>query len=366
MTRKEAFIALNMIPALGYKRVTDMLKVFGEPEKIFKASSEQLRRFPGIGKEISNSIREWKEEGLKKDLELVKKFNVKVVTFEEKNYPPNLKILYDPPLVLYIRGEIRQEDRLAIGIVGARYASLYGLSIAEKFGRQLSAREFTIVSGLARGIDTASHRGALKAGGRTIGVLGSGVDVIYPPENKKLADEIIESGAIISEFPMGTIPDKANFPKRNRIISGLSLGVVVVEAAKRSGSLITALFALEQGRLVFAVPGRADSLKSEGAHNLIKDGATLVHGVEDIVNEIEPMLGGFKLEEKLPLTPMHKKTILPEDEAKVLKCISKEGVHIDEIIQKSLLPPGKVNAFLLKLQLKSLIKERPGKIYISA
>jgi len=363
MNRKEAFVALNMIPALGYKRVTDMLKVFKEPQDIFKASSDKLKRFPGIGKEIANSIKEWREDKLNEEIKNIKKFNVKVVTFEEKDYPPNLKILYDPPLVLYIRGEIREEDRLGIGIVGARYGSLYGLTIAEKFAKQLSAREFTIISGLARGIDSASHRGALKAGGRTIGVLGSGVDVIYPPENKKLADEIIGSGAIISEFPMGTIPDSANFPKRNRIISGLSLGVVVVEAAKRSGSLITALFALEQGRLVFAVPGRADSAKSEGTHNLIKEGAILVQGVEDIIKEIEPMLGGFKLEEKLPREPGLKNLKLPENEAKVLRFISKEGVHIDELIQKSHLPPGTVNASLLKLQLRSIIKECPGKVY---
>jgi len=361
MTRKEAFIALNMVPALGYKKVTDMLKVFREPQDIFKASSEELKRFPGIGREISRGIKEWKEDQLKEDLRLIKKFNARVITFEEKDYPPNLKILYDPPLVLYIRGDIKEDDRLAIGIVGARYGSLYGLTMAEKLGRELSAREFTIVSGLARGIDSASHRGTLKAGGRTIGVLGSGVDVIYPPENKALAEKIIENGAIISEFPMGTIPDRANFPKRNRIISGLSLGVVVVEAAKRSGSLITATFALEQGRLVFAIPGRADSIKSEGAHNLIKDGAILVNNVEDIIKEIEPMLGGFKLEKKVSAP---KRPNLPQDEARLFSLVTNEGVHIDELIQKSNLPAGTVNAFLLKLQLKSLIKERPGKIYI--
>lgn len=360
MDRKEAFIALNMIPALGYKKVTDMLEIFKEPQEIFKASSSTLKRFPGIGDEITRGIKEWKEEKLKEDIRLIKKFNVKVVTFEEKDYPPNLKILYNPPLVLYIRGEITEEDRLAIGIVGARYGSLYGLTMAEKFARQLSAREFTIVSGLARGVDSASHKGALKACGRTIGVLGSGVDRIYPAENKKLADEIIENGAIISEFPMATIPDRANFPKRNRIISGLSLGVVVVEAAKRSGSLITASFALEQGRLVFALPGRADSLKSEGTHNLIKEGAILVNNVEDIVKEIEPMLGGFKLEEKKSPS---KKTSLPQDEQSLFSLITDEGIHIDELIKKSCLPAGSVNAHLLKLQLRSLIKERPGKVY---
>lgn len=353
-----------MIPALGYKRVTDMLKVFGEPQKIFKASSEKLKQFQGIGEEISRGIKEWKEERLREDIKLIQKFKVKVVTFEEKDYPPNLKILYDPPLVLYIRGEIREEDRLAIGVVGARYPSLYGLSMAEKLSRELSAREFTIVSGLARGIDSSSHRGALKNGGRTLAVLGSGVDVIYPRENRTLASQIIESGAIISEFPMRTIPDRANFPKRNRIISGLSLGVVVVEAAQRSGSLITASFALEQGRLVFAVPGRADSIKSEGTHNLIKEGAILVQDVEDIVREIEPMLGGFKLKEEV--SSILKRPNLPQDEAKLLSLITKEGIHIDELIQKSDLPPGTVNATLLKLQLKSFIKECPGKIYITA
>ena len=364
MNRKEAFIGLNMVPGLGYKRVTQMLEVFGEPQRIFKASSEKLKQFYGIGEEISRAIKEWKEDKLKEDLKLIQKFKVKVVTFEEEDYPPNLKILYDPPLVLYIRGEVTEDDRLAIGVVGARYPSIYGLSMAEKLGRELSAREFTIVSGLARGIDSASHRGALKAGGRTIGVLGSGVDRIYPPENKELANQIIENGALVSEFPMATIPDKANFPKRNRIISGLSLGVVVVEAAQRSGSLITASFALEQGRLVFAVPGRADSVKSEGTHNLIKEGAILVQDVEDIIKEIEPMLGGFKL--KQGHTPLVKNPSLSEDEARVLNFISKEGQHIDELISKSQSPPGLVSACLLRLQLKGLIKECPGKIYILA
>lgn len=361
MNRKEAFIALNMIPSLGYKRVTEMLKSFGEPQKIFSASRKKLKQFEGIGEEISNAIKEWKAESLSREIKLIKKFNIKVVTFEEDEYPANLKVLYDPPLLIYIKGEIRKSDSAAVAVVGARYPSLYGLSMAEKLSRELAARGITIVSGLARGIDSASHKGALKSGGRTLAVLGSGVNRIYPPENKLLAEQISENGALISEFPIDTIPDRANFPKRNRIISGLSLGVVVVEAAQRSGSLITATFALEQGRLVFAVPGRADSVKSEGTHNLLREGAILVQKVEDIICEIEPMLGELKLEKrKIPF----KKIDLPENEEKLFRFITRDGIHIDELIQKSNLPAGTVNAILLKLQLRSLIKECPGKIYV--
>jgi len=209
--------------------------------------------------------------------------------FQDKDYPTNLRYVYQPPATIYLEGNIIAQDQIAIAIVGSRRATDYGLRNAERLGFELAAKGITIISGLARGVDSAAHRGALKAKGRTIAVLGSGLNKIYPPENKKLAQEVAQNGALISEFTPDTPPHRLNFPRRNRIISGLSLGVVVVEAAKRSGALITANFALEQGREVFALPGKVDSFTSGGVHDLIKEGAKLIESTEDIIEELEPL-----------------------------------------------------------------------------
>jgi len=209
--------------------------------------------------------------------------------FQDKDYPTNLRYVYQPPATIYLEGNIIAQDQIAIAIVGSRRATDYGLRNAERLGFELAAKGITIISGLARGVDSAAHRGALRAKGRTIAVLGSGLNKIYPPENKKLAQEVAQNGALISEFTPDTPPHRLNFPRRNRIISGLSLGVVVVEAAKRSGALITANFALEQGREVFALPGKVDSFTSGGVHDLIKEGAKLIESTEDIIEELEPL-----------------------------------------------------------------------------
>ena len=214
---------------------------------------------------------------------------MKALHLQDKDYPLNLRYIYQPPATIYLEGNLIAQDNIAIAIVGSRRATDYGLNNAERIGFELASRGITVVSGLARGIDSAAHRGALKAGGRTIAVLGSGLDVIYPPENKKLAQDIAQGGAVISEFIPDTPPHRENFPRRNRIISGLSLGVVVVEAAKRSGALITENFALEQGREVFALPGKVDSFTSGGVHDLIKEGAKLIESIEDIIEELEPL-----------------------------------------------------------------------------
>ncbi len=216
---------------------------------------------------------------------LIKKLNLNVLTRQDDEYPQNLKNILYPPIVLYVKGRLKPQDCNSIAIVGSRLASFYGLSCAEKLAGELANYGLTVVSGMARGIDTASHRGALKQNGRTIAVIGSGFNRIYPPENKGLCEEIAGSGAVISEFPIDTPPEKENFPRRNRIISGLSLGVVVVEAARNSGALITADFALEQGREVFALPGKVDSSTSFGTNELIKQGAKLVSCVDDIIEE---------------------------------------------------------------------------------
>ena len=294
---------------------------------------------------------------------LNKESKIKALSFADKAYPTNLKYIYDPPSVLYVKGNIIPEDNVAIAIVGSRRATYYGLQNAEKLAFELAIKGIAIISGLARGVDSAAHRGALKAGGRTIAVLGSGLNVIYPPENEKLAQEVARNGAVISEFPQDTPPFKQNFPRRNRIISGLSLGVVVIEAAKKSGALITANCALEQGREVFALPGKIDSFTSQGTHDLIKDGAKLVQTTEDIIEELEPLMSEYikqaKSESKAAVEPN-----LLGEEKQIYFCLSSEATHIDEIMQKVALSYGKLLTNLLKLQHKKLVKELPGKLFV--
>ncbi len=252
-------------------------------------------------------------------------------------------------------GETREEDIYALAIVGSRMATPYGMNVAERFSNSLASMGFTIVSGMARGIDTAAHRGALRAGGRTIAVLGSGLDVIYPPENLGLAEKIVGSGALITEFPPQTKPKRENFPVRNRLISGLSLGTLVVEASHRSGSLITAQYALDQGREVFAVPGNVMSHNTQGTHGLIQKGAKLVHTIEDIVEELSPQLKGFIRERK------KKEVHLNDEEQSVCSVLSLEAKHIDEIVRNLDLALQKVLTILLSLELKGVVKQIDGK-----
>ncbi|MCK4462787.1 MAG: DNA-processing protein DprA, partial [Candidatus Omnitrophica bacterium] len=277
---------------------------------------------------------------LDKEMELIKKYNVDIVTIDDERYPENLKHIYSPPPVLYVKGNLLPEDYYNIAIVGSRRASLYGRETAEKLARQLCGRGFTVTSGMARGIDTSAHTGVLKAAGRTIAVLGCGINIVYPPENKNLMDKIADSGAVISEFPINTTPHRHNFPIRNRIISGLALGVVIVEAAQKSGALITASFALEQGREVFSVPGKVGVPTSRGTLGLIKEGAKLVEDVEDILEEIRSKPSA-QATSRVRLGQAGTTTIphptremvagLTEDEASVFNSLSEEPKHIDEI-----------------------------------
>jgi len=291
------------------------------------------------------------------------KNKIRELGLTDEGYPTNLKYIYDPPPALYIKGNIIPQDNIAIAIVGSRQASYYGLKNAQELAFELAAKGITIISGLARGVDSAAHRGALKAGGRTIAVLGSGLNMIYPVENKGLAEEISQNGAVISEFSQDTPPHRQNFPRRNRIISGLSLGVLVVEAAKRSGALITVGFALEQGREVFALPGKIDSFTSQGTHDLIKQGAKLVESTEDIIEELEPLrscqINQARSESKTKIEPN-----LPEEEKQVYSCLSCEPLHIDELAQKVNLSYGRLLTCLLKLEYKKLVKELPGKAFV--
>jgi len=297
---------------------------------------------------------------------------IRKIVVDDAEYPENLKTLHRPPKALYVNGSFKEDDNIAVAIVGSRRASMYGVEMAHKLGYDLALRGITVVSGMARGIDSAAHKGALTAKGRTIAVMGSGHGHIYPAENKDLYKKIAESGAVISEFEDDVSPLPQNFPIRNRIISGLSLGIVVVEAAKNSGALITADFALEQGREVFAIPGKISSLTSEGTHSLIKDGARLVQSAEDIIEElslceIEPAAGKDRepIEEKISKkTARYVYNSLPDGERKIYKILSDEPLYIDDVVKESGVELSKVSKALLALELKRLIKALPGKQFI--
>ncbi|MBL7157109.1 MAG: DNA-protecting protein DprA [Candidatus Omnitrophica bacterium] len=282
---------------------------------------------------------------------------IKKIDINNTEYPENLKNIFNPPRKLYVNGNILPQDKEAIAIVGTRRATYYGLEQCERLAYDLAIKGITVISGMARGIDTAAHRGALKGGARTIAVLGSGHNHIYPPENKKLYDKITENGAVISEFPPDTPPFKTNFPKRNRIISGMSKGVVVVEAPRRSGALITADFALEQGREVFAMPGNISSTRSNGTNRLIKEGAKLVENFQDILDELSYVIN-IKDVTSDEISPM------ASYEKIIFEILSDKPKRIDEIYEKTDLPTGKVSEALLKLELKKLIRMLPGENFV--
>ncbi|MFA6357543.1 MAG: DNA-processing protein DprA [Candidatus Omnitrophota bacterium] len=359
MNTLEALVSLNLIPQIGSVRLENLLKYFLKPEAVFTASRKDLSSV--VGEQIGESIATFDVKRLERDLALAKKLGLKIITLFDQEYPQVLKEIPGPPIVLYVLGNIACEDNLAIGIVGSRRASLYGLSCAEKFAAELGAQGVTIVSGMARGVDTYAHRGALKVKGRTIAVIGSGFNHIYPPENESLAKEISSSGAVISEFPMETVPLPMNFPRRNRLISGLSLGVLITEAARNSGALITADFALEQGREVFALPGRIDFNGSTGTNALLKQGAKMVTCCNDILEE----LNLATTQAKEPVDTIKKQEIAcGKDEGLLYEHISNQAVSIDALVEKTALPSSQILNLILKLRFKKLIKELPGKQFM--
>jgi len=355
------WLAWNKIPEIGPKRFYKLLKYFGTVRNAWEAKSGEISKILNLTSKISSKISEEKNNIIpEQELDLVRKHKIKVLTIEDKYYPENLKTIHYPPPVLYFKGTIVKTDKNSISIVGSRKATYYGKMVAEKLSKDLALAGLTIISGMARGIDTAAHKGALSVNNRTIAVLGCGIDYIYPPENRKLSQEIEESGAVLSEFPLSTLPERQNFPRRNRIISGLSLGTVVVEAAEKSGALITADFALDQGREVFAIPGNINSPLSNGSHNLIKQGAKLVNNYRDILEEIHMAFPQKTCERATP----EKDISLSEEEKILYRLITKEPIQIDEIIEISKLPVGKVSEILLNLELKDIIKEIEGKRFI--
>ena len=356
MTDRFSWLALNFIPGIGPVLIRALLDRFGDPEHIFRASREELSSVEGIGQRLAGVIKETDVRGkVDRELRLIENFKVSLVTLGDASYPKHLRQIYDPPPILYVRGDLQPRDDLAISLVGSRIASNYGRIITERIAGDLARNGLTVVSGMARGIDSSAHRGALSVGGRTIAVLGCGVDIVYPPENRILFDEITAHGDVISEFPMSTPPEAANFPRRNRIISGLSLGVVVVQASSRSGSLITARYALEQNRDVFAVPGNVNIAASLGTNRLIKQGAKLVESAEDILEEFLPRLLHRELKVEDRYLP------LEEDEERVFQLLEEEPMHIDSIIARTEMSASRVSIILLQLELKGLIQQVPGK-----
>ena len=362
MNEKQALIALNLVKGLGSIKIKALLEHFKSASNVFGASSGEFKKIEGINSKIVSGIDEIKDSNkLKEELELIEKHNVTAVTINDKNYPKNLKEIYDPPIVLYVKGDVLPCDDTAVGIVGSRRASYYGLSFAERIGYELANLGITVASGMARGIDTKAHRGVLCAKGRTIAVLGSGLNNIYPPENKRLSEEIAQSGAVVSEFPLNAKPLAGNFPRRNRIISGLSLGIVVVEAARNSGALITARLGLEQGREIFSVPGRVDSRGSYGTNQLIKDGAKLLNTVDDILEELKP-----RLKEKLGAAKEENFTPkrLNEIETSIYNILTTEPMHVEDIVRNNNLELNRTLSYLLQLELKGLIRKLPGELFV--
>jgi DNA processing protein len=393
MEDKFYWLALSLVQGVGAILFKRLVTAFGSPRSVFEASPEALQQVEGVGAKTAYHIKAFfKTDILRKQLQLLEKHQVQIVTLADSGYPELLRTIFDPPPVLYIKGTLSERDRLAVAVVGSRKSSSYGRLTAEKICLDLVSRGVTVVSGLARGIDSFAHRGALKGRGRTIAVLGNGVDYIYPRENRKLYEEIVEKGAVISEFPLGTPPDRKNFPVRNRIISGMSLGVVVVEASDRSGALITADLALEQGREVLAIPGNISSYTSRGTHRLIKQGAKLVETVEDILEElsISRMEVGIQMQqlpsnssrpvsipspERKGMTPASTLPLfkgetpppledLTEDEKSVYAILGSEPLHVDEIVHCLQRPTGFVLGILMMLEIKNKIKQLSGKRFI--
>jgi DNA processing protein len=373
--QKKYWLALNAISGLGVNGLKALIDAFATPRRVFAASMEDLCSITGIGKTIAQRIRRYNDwDRQEKDLKYYEKENISILNWEDPLYPPLLSHIYDSPALLFAKGNL-QENECCIAVVGSRVASTYGMFVTERLCRELALQGITVVSGMARGIDSAAHKGAIAGKGRTIAVLGNGLDTIYPPENLSLCKSIAEHGALITEYPVETSPRPSNFPARNRIISGISLGVVVVEAGEKSGSLITAKFALEQGREVFAIPGAIDSPGSKGTHKLLKEGAKLVESVEDILDEVchhidgvtrpSPVLTDSSESKKsdIPKTTQ-KMEDLTRDEIAVWRKFNHAPKDVDELISLTGLSCQSMQHILMMLEMKGYIQKMPGSKYI--
>jgi DNA processing protein len=349
-------IALNLIDGLGPLRIKKLLEHSGNVSDIFSMKEREIREISRAPLSAAEKIRFSRDsDQYKKEIEYIEKENINVLSLLDEDYPESLRNIYDPPPVIYYKGVIPREKDVCIAIVGSRRCSLYGMRSAEQLSESLAGEGVTVVSGMASGVDSAAHRGALKAKGRTVAVMGTGFKYLYPAGSEKLVREICRQGAVMTEFSCYTEPSNFTFPRRNRLISGLSLGVVVVEAAKKSGALITVDFALEQGKEVFAVPGPIGSITSSGTNLLIQNGAKLVLSAKDILDEIPSETTERKI--------MREKDI-SDDHVKVLEAIPEKGrSHIDEIKVYAGFASGKVHGVLLSLELKGMVKACPGAMY---
>jgi DNA processing protein len=355
------WIALSRVNGLGGAGLKRLAAHFADPTAALSAPKAVLNEVPGLDKDMIEgllSFSQWPQA--KAELRRAQDEGVGLVPFIDPKYPARLRAIADPPPLLYVKGEIHPEDERAVAVVGSRSASDYGRRVARNISSGLALLGFTVVSGMARGVDGAAHEAALDSGGRTIAVLGCGVDRIYPPEHDGLYKRISRQGAVISELPLGTRPAAFNFPARNRLISGLSLGVVVAEATEKSGSLITAALALEQNREVFAVPGEVGSSRSRGAHRLIRQGAKLVESADDIIEEIAPQLarpqGASRPQRQLPQQ-------CSDDTRRIFGLLQQRTLQIDEVIETSGLSSAQVSEILLELELLGFLRQLPGKRY---
>ena len=363
MQDRLAYITLNMIEGLGPVSVRRLIDCLGSPKAILEADREALMEARGVGEKLALKIVTQRDSiNVDEEIDKAAEAGARIVTPLDEEYPAALKAIHDPPLALHLQGHLLPEDSKAIGMVGSRSTSHYGLSAADRLAYQLGQTGFTVVSGLARGADTAAHNGALKSGGRTIAVLGGALDCLYPPENAELAEKIARQGAVVSEYPMRRQADRMTFPYRNRIISGLSMGVLLIESDTKGGSMHTTEAAMEQGRTVFALPGRVDMPGARGPHMLIKNGAKLVERVDDILEEYELLMPPEELE--LPESAPAARPDVPmtEQESKVVEALWQEPMDTDSLARELGIPSHELSGLLLGLEMKRVVKTLPGRI----
>jgi DNA processing protein len=371
----EKWLKLSAADGVGPVTFGKLLSYFGSPERALGASVSELTKVDGIGSHTAQGIAASRDKAdAAAELELAEKLGVWIVHLQDERYPALLKQIYDPPPVLYVKGTLTEQDNLCVAIVGSRRCSLYGSEQSSRFAHILASAGFTICSGMALGIDTAAHQGALAAGGRTIAVQGCGLAEVYPPENRKLFDTIAESGACISELPLSYQPLAENFPPRNRIIAGLSLGTIVIEAGSNSGSLLTAKAALDYNREVMAIPGKIDSPNSRGTHQLIKQGAKLVDSIEDVMEalgyvgarlngHVSSIADSVAAKVEMPLFDIGRLNLSPPEKS-VYDYLHTDPTHVEQLISELELPAGSVNAAIVSLRLKGLIKQLPGNMFV--
>jgi len=357
---RAAYIALNKVDGVGPVRVRELIEVLGSAEAILESDEREWERAKGMGRTLASKLRaRLNEIDPEEEARLARKHGAEIVTLADPEYPEMLRTIHDPPLALYVKGTLESQDRHAIAIVGSRRCTHYGTQVADRISFQLAKQGYCVISGLARGIDAAAHQGALKGGGRTLAVLGTGIDQVYPAEHRDLAEKINNSGALLSEFPVGFKPTRQSFPQRNRIVAGLSKGLLVAEAARGSGAMMTVDFAAEFGRQVFAVPGRIDNPSAGGCNGLIKSGAKLVEDVDDILEEFEYLLppnpeGREDPEHVRPAVPMN------DTERTLFNALGREDTSVDELIRATGVSASAAATAMLMLEMKRQIKSLPG------